>query len=96
MCNKQGSRRPRLIAWGIAKSGSIWGAKKCTIIRLKACAINAQRLNLKVDMWHLTLDTKGYIWIGGETHTTFLRGRLTIGIRASITFVFGLEEQSRP
>ena len=43
---------------------------------------NTQKLNLKAYTWHLNLDPKGYVWIGGETHTTFSHGCLIIGIRA--------------
>ena len=28
MCSRQGPRRPRFVAWGIAESGMIWDAKK--------------------------------------------------------------------
>ena len=49
MCNGQGPRRPRFVARGIAKSGMIWDAKKCTIVRVKACAKKAQKLNLNAN-----------------------------------------------
>ena len=42
LCSKKRPRRPRsAVAWGIAKRRLIWGAKNCTIFRLKANAKNA-------------------------------------------------------